>query len=136
MVGCGSPRAYDVRAVVTLDGKPFAEAEVTLLPVRGNNVSALGITDAAGEVVFSTEENSGVFSGSYIVLVSKTVEEKTLTNNEVRALAEVGIRYRPNMIELVPQEYTSRETSDLKVTIGYWHSKVLSIDLRSARHSH
>ena len=129
--GCGSSRTYSVRAVITLDGEPLAEAEVELLSVQENGVSAIGTTDVDGGVTFSTGEIDGVFSGSYIMLVSKMVEEKTLTNNEIRALAEVGIRYSPHMIELVPKEYTRRETSDLKVKIGYWYPKELPIDLRS-----
>ena len=131
--GCGNPKPYDIRAVVTLDGEPFVEAEVVLLPVRENNASAIGITDREGKVSFTTGEINGVLPGSYIMLISKIVEDKTLTNNEIRALAEVGIRYGPRMIELVPEKYTRRETSDLRVKIGYWYSKELSIDLQSEK---
>ena len=129
--GCGSPRPYEIRAVVTLDGAPLAEAEVTLLPVREHAASAFGITDAEGAVAFKTRDLDGVFPGSYIVIVSKSVEERKLTNNEIRALAEAGIRYRPRIVELVPERYTRRETSGLRVRIGYWHSKKLTLDLRS-----
>ena len=131
MIGCGSPRPYDVRAVVTLDGNPLAEAEVFLFPVQEKDATAVGVTDTEGNVAFQTADADGVFPGSYIVVVSKIIEEKTLSNNEIRALAESGIRYRPNMIELVPKRYTRRESSDLKATVGYWRSKNWTFDLRS-----
>jgi len=129
--GCGSPRPYEIQAVVTLDGEPLAEAEVTLLPVREHAASAFGITDAEGVVVFTTGEIDGVFPGAYVVILSRTAEERRLTNNEIRALAEAGIRYRPNIVEHVPERYTRRETSDLRVRIGYWRSRDLVFDLRS-----
>lgn len=129
--GCGSPRPYDVRAVVTLDGKPFAGAEVSLLSVRDNTVSAFGITNTEGEVTFKTDEIDGVLPDTYIVIISKIIEERRLSNNEIRALAESGIRYHPNMIELIPEKYTRRETSDLNVKVGYWHSKEWTFDLRT-----
>ena len=135
IVGCGSPRPYDVRAVITLDGEPLAGAAVTFLPVRGNAKSAFGVTDMEGTVTFKTavidgEAIDGVLSGSYIMIVSKTVEEQRLTNNEIRALAEAGIRYRPGIVELIPEKYTRRETSDLRIKIGYWQPTDLTFNLQ------
>ena len=121
-----------VQAVVTLDDKPFAEAKVTLISIRDESLSASGMTDAEGKVTFKTEEVEGVLAGTYIVIVSKTVEEKKLSNSEIRALAEVGIRYRPQMIEFAPKKYTQRETSDLNMKVGYWSSKEFTFDLRSS----
>jgi len=129
--GCGSPRPYDIWAVVTLDGEPLAEAEIFLLPVRENAASAFGITDTEGTATFKTADIGGVFPGSYIVIVTKTLEERKLSNNEIRALAEAGIRYSPNFVELVPEKHTRRETSDLRVKIGYWRPKKLTFDLLS-----
>ena len=131
MLGCGSSRLHDVRAVVTLDGEPLAEAEITLLPTRAIPTTAFGITDSAGETTFQTAELEGVFPGSYVAVVSKSIEERKLTNNEIRALAEAGIRYRPTIVELLPERYTKRETSDLRVRIGYWHTTELSFELLS-----
>lgn len=133
--GCGSPKPYEVRAVVTLDGKPLDGAVVTFLPVREHAASAFGITDTEGIVTFKTtttgsEAVDGVLPGSYIVIVSKAIEERRLTNNEIRALAESGIRYRPGTIELVPEKYTRRETSHLQTKIGYWHPTELTFDLQ------
>jgi len=133
--GCGSPRLYDVRAVVTLDDKPLEGAAVTLLPVRKNAVSAFGVTDTEGIVTFKTtvidgEVVDGVLPGSYTVIISKTTEERRLTNNEIRALAEAGIRYRPGIVELVPEKYTRRETSALQVRIGYWYPTDLTFNLQ------
>jgi hypothetical protein len=131
--GCGSPKSYNVQAVVTLDDKPFAEAQITLLSIWDGGTSASGMTDSEGKVTFKMDEIEGVVSGTYIVTVSKTVEERTLSNNEIRALAELGIRYSPQMIELTPEKYTRRATSDLKIKVGYWASKQFSFELRSHR---
>ena len=127
---------YDVRIVVTLDGEPLAGATVVVVPVWENDTSITGMTDMNGEVTFNTDDNAetnvgGLVAGSYIVTVSKTVEEQRLTNNEIRALAEAGIRYNPDMVELLPLRYTLRETSDLRMRIGYWRSNVLTLHLLS-----
>ena len=132
-MGCGSHKPYDVQAVVTLDDTPLAEAGVTLISIQKNASSAFGITDAEGNVTFKTKEMDGVLPGSYIAVITKEVEEKILTNNEIRAFAEAGIRYYPKMIELVPEKYTRRETSDLNVKIGYWYSLHLTFNLLSEK---
>ena len=133
--GCGSPRPYDVRAVVTLAGEPLAGAAVTFLPVRAGAATAFGITDTEGAITFKTtvidgEVIDGVLPGSYAVIVSKTIEEQKLTNNEIRSLAEAGIRYRPGVVELVPEKYTRRETSGLQARIGYWYPTDLVFELQ------
>jgi hypothetical protein len=131
IIGCGSAKPYDVDAVVTLDGKPFAGADVSLVSLWDKTPSAVGTTDSEGKVTFQTGEVEGVLSGTYTVIVSKIVEERMLSNNEIRALAEVGIRYKAQMIELSPEKYTQRETSDLKMKVGYWSHKEFTFDLRS-----
>ena len=100
-----------------------------MLPVRKNAPSASGITDAHGEAVFKMEDKNGVLPGSYIVTVSKIVEERRLTNDEIRALAEVGTHYRPQMVELVSPKYTRRETSDLTIKVGYWQPSEWTFDI-------
>ena len=133
VVGCSSSRLYDVRAVVTLDDKPLAGAEVSFFLVRNNTKSAVGVTGEDGQVTFKTAEADGVLPGTYVVTLSKTVEESRLSNNEIRALAEVGVPFRPKVTEFVPEKYTRCETSDLKVKIGYWSSKNLTFPLRSEK---
>jgi len=118
-----------------LDGEPFVEAEVSLVSSKENTKSASGMTDAEGKVTFRTEEVEGVFPGTYTVIVSKTAEENRLSNNQIRALAEMGIRYEANIIEWAPEKYTRRETSDLKIKVGYWSSKDLIFDLHSDKPS-
>lgn len=133
ILGCGSSRPYDVHAAVTLDDHPLPEANVTLVSVWKNKPAATGITDAEGHVTFKTGELDGVLPGTYVAVLSKIIEEKTLSNNEIRAFAEAGIRYVPKMIETVPQKYTKRETSDLKINVGYWHSPDRTLHLFSEK---
>ena len=133
ILGCGTPKLHAVRAVVTFDGKPLVGAEVLLLSVQNDTGSASGITDMEGKVAFQTSGEEGVFPGTYVVIVSKIVEEQMLSNSEIRALAEIGIQYKPAMIELIPEKYTRRETSDLKMTVGYWHTKNAVFDIQSEK---
>jgi hypothetical protein len=74
-----------------------------------------------------------VLPGSYIVVVTKPVEEKRLSNDEIRAFAEIGIRYKSRNIEYVPEKYTRRETSSLRIKVGYWQTKELTFDLWSEK---
>jgi hypothetical protein len=127
---------YHVQAVVLLDGEPLAWAEVSLISVQEDGKHATGMTDAEGRVTFKTAEVEGVFPDTYIVTVYKTTEESLLSNSEIRALAEVGVRFRPDTISLIPEKYTSRETSDLNVRIGYWHPKELTLNLWSEGFTH
>lgn len=129
LLGCGSSKTYDVQATVTLDGTPLAEAEVTFVPLWGKAKRAVGNTDQEGMVTFKTDERDGILPGSYTVIMSKVVDEKRLTNSEIRAFAEVGIPYREKKIELVPEKYTRSETSDLKAKVGYWYSPNLTFHL-------
>ena len=118
-----------------LDGKPLAGAEVSLVSVQKNvNAQSISsITDEEGNVTFRTKDVDGVFPGSYIVTVSQKVEEKMLTNNEIRAFAEIGIRYKPKIVETVPEKYTRSETTDLKIKVGYWSSNNLTFNLWSEK---
>ncbi|MCR9233839.1 MAG: hypothetical protein NXI29_22810 [bacterium] len=61
MMGCGNPEMVDesqsveVNGVITLDGKPLSNAEVTFLPADGDPLvgPALVITDNKGSYVMS-----------------------------------------------------------------------------------
>ena len=133
--GCGSSKPHDIQVVITLDDEPLAEAEVFLFSMLGSTPSATGTTNAEGEVAFKTKEMDGVLPGSYTMVVSKMVDEKRLSNDEIRALAEIGIQYRTQRIELVPPKYTQRETTDLTLKVGRWRTKELTFDLRSRKTS-
>ena len=131
LLGCGEPGPYDVRVVVMLDDKPLPDAEVTLIPYQGNAPAPFGVTDGDGNVSFKTDDQDGVLPGVYTAVISKEIEEKMLSNNEIRAFAELGIRYHPKMVQLVPEKYTDKKTSGLKVHVGYWYSPDLTFSLRS-----
>ena len=68
-VGCGKGTA-DLKARLTLDGKPLEGATVTLV---GPSRPAVGTTDAEGKVRFMTfEPGDGVLPGEYKVVVVKS----------------------------------------------------------------
>lgn len=65
-LGCsGGPTPLAVEGIVTLDGQPVDQAEVTFILDAANGPSFRGTTDASGE--FQTK----VLPGSYKVVVAK-----------------------------------------------------------------
>jgi hypothetical protein len=88
LCGCGGRGTVDLRARVTLDGKPVEGASVTLVSSgETKNRTAAGITDADGNVKFTTfEPDDGVLPGEYKVLISKAP----------KSLAEEFVNFDPN----------------------------------------
>lgn len=85
--GCGRG-TVDFQARVTLNGQPLEGAAVTLIgDGETKNRPATGISDAQGEVRFTTfEPGDGALPGTYKVLVSKAPKN----------LAEEFIDFDPN----------------------------------------
>jgi hypothetical protein len=72
--GCGDG-LVDLKAHVTLDGKPLEGASVALYGGSGEtrNRPASGMTDANGDVTFTTfQPDDGVLPGEYKVVVIKS----------------------------------------------------------------
>ena len=102
-LGCETydgPPLYPVSGIVTLDGKPLANAGVMFLPrdsTRGN--ACLGITDASGKYVLKAERGGGAGcqEGKFAVTISKMKDPPPGTG-EVAA-AETGTE------ETLPAKY-------------------------------
>jgi hypothetical protein len=130
MAGCGyrRPPLVRVEGVVTLDGAPVAEADVTLVPV-GRGRAARGLASETGRVTFSTYAfGDGVIPGTYKVIVSK----QELTKRGTRKMEALRSAQSPAdetasevMIEftdgdyrnLLPSKYAGFDSTDLSVTI-------------------
>jgi hypothetical protein len=96
--------------VVTLDGKPVAEAGVMFAPVDSTlGPPAMGVTDENGAFSMKTVNEDGALIGEHHVSVSKS-EESVQPVPGSRALKYVVKRH-------VPERYESLETSGLKVTV-------------------
>jgi hypothetical protein len=134
MTGCGGGEAVldteFVQGVVTLDGKPVAEATVVFVPVtEGKGVSATGRTDASGTYKLTAANTGGAAAtaeggtlpGEYYVGVTKSVSETPLSEEEA---FEKGVKYvapapgqAPKLTHEVPQKYNKPLESGLKVTV-------------------
>lgn len=68
--GCGVSHT-PVTGVVTLDGQPYEDVTVTLVPENAGSLTPGGITDAGGRFRIGTEtEGNGAPPGKYKVIIS------------------------------------------------------------------
>jgi hypothetical protein len=96
LAGCGdgAPPSVPVEGVVTLDGKPLAEATVALSPQRATNPGPYSApTDATGHFVF----DGGVAVGDYFV---------TITTVKAAPYVPEGTPAPPPQKEIVPSAYS------------------------------
>jgi hypothetical protein len=129
--GCG-PEQLDtarVEGVVTLDGEPVPEAEVTFVPVTdGEGMSAVGRTDergryrltAVGTGAESAAAGAGTLPGTYYVGVRKVVIDSALSPDLAERMDEYEPptgRDDPQPTHIVPQRYNNPRQSGLQKTV-------------------
>jgi len=69
--GCTGKGLHAVSGVVTMDGEPYADANVLFTPVGEGGLSATGETDASGHFTMHTRgTENGVLPGKYKVSVT------------------------------------------------------------------
>jgi hypothetical protein len=72
--GCDAPMYYKCEGVVTHDGKPVADLQITFLPVIVDSVrSPVGLSDPEGKFEMTTARFRGVPKGEYKVFVEDPV---------------------------------------------------------------
>jgi len=128
--GCGShrPALMKTQALVTLDGKPVAEAAVMLVPTAGGRPVS-GVTDDAGRAVFSTYgSRDGIPAGDYKAVVSKRVLKKSAAQKA--AGDEMFLFSDSDYDNLLPIRYASHDSTDLTVTVD-GGAREIAIALRS-----
>jgi len=122
-IGCGDGM-YDLRAKVTLDGKPLEGAVVTLMSTGTERTRpSSGFSDAEGNVRFTTmSQDDGVRPGSYKVVVIKVpknaaAELATYDPKNPADMKKIMARERTGNVDftptLLPQAYLTAETSPL-----------------------
>jgi hypothetical protein len=121
LLGCGSGANYaPVSGVVTLDGKPYGEAVVVLLPkgTEGNpnpGRSSAGETDADGHFVLKTDElKNGAVVGKHLVKVQTrgaVVQFDPATGSSDNA--PVNVKRDP-----IPAEWNTMSTKEFEVPAG------------------
>ena len=137
IAGCSS--SYPKTEVkVTLDGKPVADATVTLIPDSADTTTgASGQTDANGICSLSTPTKPGVPKGTYKVIVTKSevisdIDEKDPIKSMQKQFNKQGGNKAPGgggmpgmpggrgptgPSTTLPVKYAQRDTTDLKLTV-------------------
>jgi hypothetical protein len=127
--GCGGgsdrPPVAPVSGVVTMGGKPVANANITF-HLDGAPRSGMGRTDESGTFSITTyDHDDGAFLGTHTVTVSK-VEESTAVGGEdmeiggdaySKAMAAAANPGAALAKEELPAKYAKKETSPLKVKV-------------------
>jgi hypothetical protein len=113
--GCGTPKLLPVSGVVTLDGKPIADAGVLFCPVdRGPPAS--GTTDANGQFQLATINNLGVAPGRYGVTITK---KEVIGQDFGQDIAKFVLVPKQVQVKwIIPQKFSKAETSGLNAVVG------------------
>lgn len=124
LAGCGDggPILVPTSGVVTLDGKPVAEAGVIFTPAEGGPSASAG-TDDAGRFELHTVNRPGAVLGKHHVTVTK---QETTGLGDFGAVGPAGVK----TIWHVPEKYSNPKTSGLEFTIGS-NNDNLAIELSS-----
>jgi hypothetical protein len=114
--GCGDSKSYSVAPVsgiVTLDGKPLPQAEITFLPVGGADnptpgPGSAGKADADGRYELETiNQESGAVVGMHKVQI-RTPRQQPPGNNDSGSAA-------PPHKEIIPARYNDETTLTFEV---------------------
>jgi hypothetical protein len=99
-VGCGKPDFYKCDGVVTLDGKPIENLQITFQPDNPDTRPPLAMTDAEGKFEMTTGREYGVKPGSYIINIEDPAAANGgKTSSEPDYVYVVG-RYGPGKSDL------------------------------------
>jgi hypothetical protein len=133
--GCGAGTKLSglapVQGVVTLDGSPLAEANVSFSPTQtsGEMRAAAGKTDASGKFTLTTlTANDGVTPGEFIVTVTKFEKFGPAPKKEVNEYGEDITEPHPEK-NVLPPKYETIQTSDIKITVASSGDKNVQITL-------
>ena len=109
----GLPELYPVSLQFTQDGKPCAEASVSLVPQDGSKWATGGSTGSNGTVTFKTHGKfPGVPEGKYKIVISKYEREKI--GSESQSMYEVQ---REEVYDLIDPDYSIPEKTTLEIEV-------------------
>lgn len=125
--GCESgpdlPPTVPVEGIVTLDGKPVADANVIFIADQGT-YNATGIAGSDGRFEMKAfEEKSGVVVGSYKVELSKTIVEPKPGGRDGES--DVNLKFG------LPRRYSTFTTSGITFTVPAAGDKDVKFELKS-----
>lgn len=130
-----------VEGVVTLDGKPLADAMVTFTPVQdGVGAPATGMSDSTGKYTLTAigstavgaQPGAGTLPGEYYVGVEKDeVPPPPSGEDAYKQIDTDQPPQRPTVTHVVPQQYNNPQTSGIKATVKAGKNEI-PIDLKSS----
>jgi len=128
--GCGETALPVVKVTgkVTFNGAPLEEASIAFSPTTSEGREASGVTDANGKFVLITQgaKTNGCLPCSYRVTVSKSVPVDRRGNPIVFVVTDdpdapppAGLESGeiPQMKSLIPEKYSSADTSELTAEV-------------------
>ncbi|MFA8018114.1 hypothetical protein [Bremerella cremea] len=130
--GSVQPGASYSTVMVTMDGQPVENANITFAPV-GNGRSAYGRTDAQGMAIMGTSNpGDGVFPGEYQVGVSKSEPDPEHIVHDVDAYHRKHGKF-PELVMIyhTPKRYEDPASSGFSATIVADQSNELQLELTS-----
>jgi hypothetical protein len=122
--GCGEklpeglPALFPAALTITLEGKPFANAMVSLSSAdNAHSWTSGGMTDQHGQLtVYTHGKYSGIPAGKYKVTVDCIVSDEPLPQNPTMEQIDEHNRKHPSF-RIVPLEYTEKTTTPLEIEI-------------------
>ena len=138
--GCNQADTNTISAsgIVIYAGSPVAGAEVAFLPVdlSSETKPARGTTDSNGRFVVKTYFSSqvdakGVRPGQYSVTVQKLAPPNGMTMDEWQIANMENANSTPPLRSLVPEKFSSAETSGLSATVEKDGENDFTFDLGS-----
>lgn len=119
---------------VTLDGKPLADADVSLVfqgPAPKGFTGSGGRTDANGKLEVKTGQKSGTVVGTFKALVNKLMmpDGSPIKNDPASGIDLEQLRQQGQVKETVPERYTSIDTTDLTVNVAKGGKNELELKL-------
>jgi len=113
-----SPNTGSVSGLVTLDGTALAGAEVVFIREDAPAGPLLAATGTDGRYGLHGPTNAGIDVGTYKVVISKLVpKQATTAPPKVGGEAFADSSDTSEKINLVPMEYSNRETTSLRVVV-------------------
>ena len=119
--GPGGPALQYVEGVVTLDGKPVEDANISFAPKQvletdndNGPLLAGGQTDANGRYKLSTSLSTGIDKGTTVGEYVVTIVKKRVTNPPTGPGQQMG---RPIFEYTVPRVFENSDDSKITVTV-------------------
>jgi fibronectin type 3 domain-containing protein len=114
----GLPALFPATLTITLEGKPFANAMVSLSSADGSHSwTSGGITDKNGQLaVYTHGKYQGIPAGKYKVTVDCITSDVPMPQNPTMEQIEEHNRNHPSF-RIVPPEYTEKSNTPLEIEI-------------------